>query len=387
MWMKFKKWIFVFCIVSMTILIVWHMTFFPYASKERLAIFWSLQNNGEVIRYPLYAKATETPFRKTGELEVALHYTSLSENEKLTEHLYFSELDVRTNQIIQTISFDVTQANFREDDAVSHYEASDCTMLIPERFFIIEKLMYPEGGRSHPPRLQERQPNECDCETLLEIYDHFSEDLHACEKHFFKLDDAHLLYKTYDEKSEGLFMIWEVHSKNHNELLYYDLRSHRVISTVILPMKADAAFRMRVTGGIVLVCSRRHLVVYSIPELRQLTTLTLKYPSKHEFFTPVAVSEDLRYIAYGDEKVFLLDTSTNKIDVLDYLHSNCWDMSWIYPMPAEEKIILPSCYTLSDMVFINDTNILAAVSRRGDYYQWDADKRKRIKHAILDIIP
>lgn len=308
------------------------------------------------------------------------------------ENLHFSVLNNQTNTLVQTIPLDAVQVDFPENDEerVNNNFRSRCTMLIPGRFFLVTT----EAGYASRGIRQGDPPCECGSTTNLEIYDHFSEDLRTCQKRQMRRypsGDAHMIQHIYNKKSDGLFMIWEIRSKNHNELVHYDIKTHRVINTSVLKSMGDGFIYARNMPGDdkILVASHRHLAVYSVPELQLLKSIQLQFPKNCSFVEyyngAVAISDDLVYVAYGSSQVFLLNTQTNHFEHLDPLYSNRLDMSWIYPIPSTDQMYLSSCYRLADMVFIDKTHILAAVSLRGEYYQWDIDARKKRKQCLISI--
>ena len=195
--------------------------------------------------------------------------------------------------------------------------------------------------------------------------------------------DAGLLAWMYSEKNHGFFLVWKVHSKNQNELMYYDLETHQVVQVASLSIMADGYCRLEETGDAkhVYVFSEHHCEIFSVPALKKVQNVNLSKPLP--LSSCLTVSSDLRYLAYGLSEVSIIDLQNNEEFVIDALHGDQFNVGWMYL----GKDVEPSMeyYRMRELKFVEESHQLAAISQRGEYYQWNVDQRKLKQYKQLDI--
>lgn len=244
--------------------------------------------------------------------------------------------------------------------------------------------VYQEGKVRSNLSFQQTIPEKYRDETSLIFLENFSDSAYTWKQFPFEhymSGDAYLLCWAYSEKHHGFFMLWEVHSTNRNELIYYDLNTHSVCQVKPISIVADNFFRMELIQGEnhLFVFSKNYIEIYSIPDFTLAKRVLLDHRTYSD--TLMSISSDLKYAAFGDWELFLMDMDSKHSWVLDPLYSQRLNMDFLYfSLDSRSKHALLLPYTLNQIRFVNDTHTLSAVSGRGEYYQWNADTHDRIAH-------
>ncbi len=244
---------------------------------------------------------------------------------------------------------------------------------------------YQEGIARTQPYCQQTIPEKYRDETSLIFLENFSESAYTWKQFPFEhymSGDANLLCWAYSEKHHGFFMLWEVHPANRNELLYYDLNTHRVCKVKPISIVADGYFHMELIQGEnhLFIFSTNYVEIYSIPDFTLVKRVLLAHRTHPD--TLMSISSDLKYAAFGSWELFLMDMDSRHSWVLDPLYSQRLSMDFLYfSLDSWGKYALIFPYKLNQIQFVNDTHILSAINGRGEYYQWDADTHDRIEHS------
>lgn len=391
--------------LAMIVGVCYYQPFFPNDQDDEDCI-WCIKSDGTP-----YAVTTEEEYARTLSLNNSSRfglafptiYTPIYQDE---HHQYFMERDRNSdlwNVIKKEDSSDVSCGQAPFDPPVkdpywpvwsdlSHHilfvyndEHRDQDHFEPQNAFDV----YQEGRVRSQLSCQQTIPEKYRDETSLIFLENFSESAYTWKQFPFEhymSGDANLLCWACSEKHHGFFMLWEVHSANRNELLYYDLNTHRVCKVKPISIVADGFFHMELIQGEnhLFIFSTNYVEIYSIPDFTLAKRVLLAHRTYSD--TLMSISSDLKYAAFGGWELFLMDLDSEHSLVLDPLYSQRLNMDFLYfslDSWSKHSLLLP--YKLNQIQFVNDTHILSAINGRGEYYRWDADQRKLKQYKQLDI--
>ena len=233
--------------------------------------------------------------------------------------------------------------------------------------------------------------------TNLVFLENYSDDPMEWKKHTFDYyppGDAHLLCWEYSPDYQGCFLLFENYPKECNELIYYHVAKQEVTAKVQIQGYREGfqLFSILNDKKHIMVYNENKIEFYSLPDLKLVKTVS--HPDLKLETSPVVTSTDLRYIAYGRWKVYVLDTTSNEYFVLDKRHYNRIDMSLLYVLLYGNNVgngfkvnHAVFMYDMSQLVFLEDKHILTGMTYNDQYYQWDVDARKRIVYKNLAVVP
>jgi hypothetical protein len=186
-------------------------------------------------------------------------------------------------------------------------------------------------------------------------------------------DHTLLLHAGYrDETSISL-------EKSVNELIVYNIATNSIIAKS--STKVDALSN---PFGLSVSSNGKYAVVHSLHrmELRQIPSQNVIKETPTDIPTYLAtVSNDGRYVAFGDSRLAVWDTTTNQIAVLDKLKSNYVDSKDI-SLPKDiqnSPLTTLEAYRqlcLASIVYNDQKNELYVVTHDGIFTIWDLPKHK-----------
>ena len=176
-------------------------------------------------------------------------------------------------------------------------------------------------------------------------------------------------------------------------LIYYHVAKQEVMAKVQIQgyQEEFQVFSILNDRKTIMVYNENRIEFYSLPYLK-FVKMVSHHELKLDYAAPITASTDLRYVAYGNREIFVLDTASQDIFVIDKRHYDKINMSPLYILlygnDASNGFPISHanfCYDMQQLIFLKDKHILTGMTYNDNYYQWDVDAGKRIFHKNLAV--
>jgi hypothetical protein len=411
-----KKIIIISTVVAINLLIgIWIFVvtccFFP-TQKSAGQMTWSLTKDGIIIGCPhrnfskfqlidewILQVNNPSPNENTYWRYICDTPVTINKNDVSVARFGVGSLDESTQETTFLLeSLDpLTQGILSRVDLMSKYDLNEATILcmcIPSHLIVFANEGSDDNLSKHRKSYEQTaKGNYNKTWTSLVFLENDSNDSMAWEKQtfdYYSPGDAHLLCWEYSPDHQGCFLLFENYPEKCNELIYYNLAKHEVMAKVQIQGYREGfqVFSILNDRKTMMVYNEKIIEFYSLPDLTLVKTVS--HPEiKIQCNAPIVATTDLRYIAYGYLKIYVLDTTKSEYFVLDNRHYNRIDLSYLAFSKdrPNDTAVAQFLYEMQQLCFFKDEHILTGLTYNGQYFQWDVDARKRIFYNDLAVIP
>lgn len=188
-----------------------------------------------------------------------------------------------------------------------------------------------------------------------------------------------------------MYFLFYVEEEKKNYISIYNLKEHSFCNTVPITQDLygpDVRFRILNGGNKLFVYNLEP--VYTPKSLNGVFLMANELTVIKKVHLPnvsmgyeldgnlVTASPNLRYIAIGGKAVILFDIEKNSLFIVEKFESLFWYRLLFNPR-INQKAVLHSFTSLFSISFSEDSHTLTATNLLGDIFQWDVERKKRIR--------